>query len=103
MTTPVKEQEFVTCHVSVDRITLGTMPRSDDPQTVAMLKETITTLGLLNPLTVKRGEHDTFELLAGYHRLQAMKELGWTDVPVHVVAYEEKLQNEWAMIQENLS
>jgi ParB-like chromosome segregation protein Spo0J len=66
--TAVKEQEFVTCHVRVDRITLGTMPRPVDPQTVAILKETITTLGLLHPPTVKKGEHDTFELLAGYHR-----------------------------------
>jgi hypothetical protein len=101
--TAVKEQEFVTCHVRVDRITLGTMPRPVDPQTVAILKETITTLGLLHPPTVKKGEHDTFELLAGYHRFQAMKELGWTEIPVHVVAYDEDLKHEWAMIQENLS
>src|SRR5215813_7575826 len=102
-TTAVQEQEFVTCRVSIDRITLGATHRPDDPQTVTMLKETITTLGLLHPITVKKGENDTYELVAGYHRLQAVKELGWTDIPVRVVAYEDPLQNEWAMIQENLS
>jgi len=102
-TTAVKEQEFLTCRVSVDHITLGATHRPADPQNVARLKENITTLGLFHPLMVKKGEHDTFELVAGYDRLQAMKELGWTDIPVRVVAYEDPLQNEWAMIQENLS
>lgn len=45
------------------------------------LKQSIQNIGLLNPLTV----NTEGKLLAGRRRFQAVKELGWTEVPVRIL------------------
>lgn len=70
--------------------TLGRL-RDTDPRQVAALAESIKEVGLLNPITVYRREiirHgqkvDGYGLIAGAHRLEACKSLGWSEVPVLV-------------------
>ena len=101
MTTSTTKEQGSYETISIDRITLGTVQRPNDPQTVAMLKESIARGRLLHPITVKKGEDDTFELVTGYHRLLAIKELGWTEALVLVVE-QTALESEWTAIQENL-
>lgn len=64
---------------------------------VETLKLSIQELGLLNPLVV----NSDYELIAGYHRFQALKDLAFEEVDVQIVDYNE-LKKELAEIDENL-
>ena len=64
---------------------------------VDTLKKSIESIGLINPLTINKEN----ELLAGSRRFQAVTELGWTEVNVHVVD-RDLLQQELISIDENL-
>lgn len=45
------------------------------------LKESIKLYGLLNPITINKN----FELIAGERRLQATKQLGWTNINANII------------------
>lgn len=64
---------------------------------VESLKKSIEKVGLINPLTINTEN----ELLAGARRFQAITELGWTEVDVHVVD-RGALEQELISIDENL-
>lgn len=64
---------------------------------VAGLAESIAEVGLLNPLVI--AEDGT--LIAGLRRLEAVRSLGWTSVPVSIVRLSE-LDTQIAEIDENL-
>lgn len=61
------------------------------------LAESIHESGLLNPITVT----PDMRLIAGAHRLEACKQLGWDEIEVHVLALDD-LHAELAEIDENL-
>ena len=61
------------------------------------LIKSIETVGLINPITISQDK----ELLAGGRRYQAMKKLGWTEIPVQIVE-RNKLEQELISIDENL-
>ena len=64
---------------------------------VDTLKKSIEKVGLINPLTLNKNN----ELLAGARRFQAIGELGWSDVDVHIVD-RGLLEQELISIDENL-
>ena len=64
---------------------------------VDTLKKSIEKVGLINPITINKDN----ELLAGARRFQAITELGWTEVLVHVVD-RDILEQELISIDENL-
>lgn len=75
--------------------TMGRL-RDVDPDQVARLAESIGEVGLLNPITVYAREiirngqtADGYGLVAGAHRLQACKRLGWQEVPAVVVELDD--------------
>ena len=82
--------------VSIKRIQIREGRRSLDMGHVKELTDSIRELGLLNPLTIDR---ENF-LIAGLHRLEAVKALGWTDVECTVSSL-EGLAAELAEIDEN--
>lgn len=49
------------------------------------LKDSIQKMGLLNPIII----NEKNELISGFRRLEACKQLGWTDVEVIVVATQD--------------
>jgi len=66
--------------------------RDVDREQVARLAESIKEVGLLNPITlyrreiIRNGQHvDGYGLIAGAHRLEAVKSLGWQEVPAVIV------------------
>ena len=67
---------------------------------VEALAESIARLGLLNPITVVP-TGDCYRLVAGLHRLEACRRLGWTTIPATVATMGE-LAAELAQIDENL-
>lgn len=64
---------------------------------IEKLKKSIETVGLINPLVI----NDDNELIAGGRRYSALKELGYTEVPV-VRVHKNDLEQELISIDENL-
>ena len=58
-------------------------PRKDfDPEQLKELRESLSSSGLLQPVTVRRAADggELYELIAGERRLRAAQELGWTTI-----------------------
>ena len=64
---------------------------------VTSLKNSIENVGLIHPVTVNQDD----ELLAGARRFQAVRDLGWDEIPVQVVERDVLVQ-ELISIDENL-
>ncbi len=64
---------------------------------VSALKKSLESVGLIHPVTINQDD----ELLAGARRFQAVRELGWEDIPVQVVERDALVQ-ELISIDENL-
>ncbi len=64
---------------------------------VEALKKSLDSVGLIHPVTINTED----ELLAGARRFQAASELGWEDIPVHIVD-RDRLVQELISIDENL-
>ena len=82
--------------VSVKEINTKEGRRRLDVGHVGELVDSIRELGLLNPITIDKESN----LIAGLHRLEAVKRLGWTEVECTVSSL-EGLQAELAEIDEN--
>lgn len=83
--------------VPIGKIQIKEGRRSLDAGHVKELADSIQELGLLNPLTIDRD----YVLIAGLHRLEAVKALGWEDVECTVSSL-EGLVAELAEIDENI-
>lgn len=70
--------------------------RGADQKAVQELADSISRVGLLNPITVDQG----YNLIAGLHRLEAAKRLGWVEIKCTVSSL-EGLQATLAEIDEN--
>lgn len=64
---------------------------------VAELAESIKEIGLINSITL----NEDLELIAGLHRLEACKSLGWSEIPATVLSLNE-IDLQIATIDENL-
>lgn len=82
--------------INIDAIQIGSGRREALPDAVRELADSIKTVGLLNPITVDRD----YILIAGLHRLEAVKLLGWKKIECNVSSL-EGLQAELAEIDEN--
>lgn len=71
--------------------------READQEAVGKLADSIDELGLINPITVDQ----EYTLIAGLHRLEAAKRLGWTEIECTVSSLDGLLA-ELAEIDENL-
>jgi len=71
--------------------------READQDAVQKLADSISKVGLLNPITVDQ----EYTLIAGLHRLEAAKRLGWTEIECTVKSLDGLLA-ELAEIDENL-
>lgn len=54
-----------------------------DLEKFELLKQNIALIGLTNPVQI-RPENGGYELIAGHHRLEAVKQLGWTIIPAKI-------------------
>jgi hypothetical protein len=83
--------------IPIVRVRVGARKRPLDSAKVAELAASIAELGLLQPIGVRPDG----TLVYGYHRLEACKQLGWTEIPAVVVDGDD-LRAELAEISENL-
>ena len=85
-----KQAEMAAIMVPIGRVKLGANSSrmltklADDPDTKKLAAE-IKEVGLLHNLVVGPMDKDgKYELRAGFRRLEALKMLGWKEVPVHI-------------------
>ncbi len=82
--------------IQIFQIKVNDGRREVDPEAVQTLADSISKVGLLNPITVDQ----EYTLIAGLHRLEAAKLLGWTEIECTVSGL-EGLEAELAEIDEN--
>lgn len=82
--------------IPISEIRINPGRREALPERVAELAKSIAEVGLLNPVTIDRSN----TLIAGLHRLEAAKLLGWAEVDCTMSSL-EGLQAELAEIDEN--
>ena len=83
--------------VPIAQVQIGDRRRQLDAATVTALAGSISKVGLLQPIVVTEGR----ALIAGRHRLEACRSLGWETIPA-VVSSLGDLHRELAEIDENL-
>ena len=83
--------------IKISEIKVSPDRREADPESVQSLAKSIAVLGLLNPITIDQNH----ELVAGLHRLEAVKSLGWQEIRCNVCDF-DGLRKELAEIDENL-
>ena len=83
--------------IAINEIIIKEGRRDIDNAKVMELAESISKIGLLNPVTVTRKN----VLVAGLHRLMAAKSLGWTEIEANIIDA-DGLYAELAEIDENL-
>jgi ParB-like chromosome segregation protein Spo0J len=97
-TTPASQPPawFITSR-PIEAIQLGPRYRKDLGDLDSLVRS-IKDVGLLHPLVVTPpvGVRGDCELIAGRRRLEACRQLGWTEVPVHIVDLDRLVAGEYA-------
>ena len=83
--------------IPILQINVNTGRREADPEAVQKLADSISRVGLLNPITVDQ----EYTLIAGLHRLEAAKRLGWLEIECTIKNLDGLLA-QLAEIDENL-
>lgn len=65
-------------------IDIGERLRDPDPDHVAHIAESMAETGQRQPIEVRQLDNGEFRLIAGGHRLEAARSLGWADVEAYV-------------------
>ena len=82
--------------IPIEQIIVSPERRTASPEDVRKLADSISEIGLINPITVDRDYH----LIAGLHRLEAMKLLKWTEITCIVLDL-DGMQAQLVEIDEN--
>lgn len=92
-----------TIDVSKLRLSEINIRKSYDPNEIAELAQSITSVGLLTPLVVEHDEaNDQYEIVAGHRRFLALQSIGFTgSVICSVVSYESEAEVITTMLVEN--
>lgn len=88
--------------IAADKIHRSTQAAQIDEDRVSELMDSISRVGLINPISIYKYEFNAiYIVVAGNHRLAALKRLGWSEVPCIVVEIPE-LQRRMVTVDENL-
>ena len=83
--------------ININNIKINPGRREAMPEDIQRLSESVAEVGMMNPITVDAD----YTLVAGLHRLEAAKLLGWTEVEC-TVCWLDRLHAELAEIDENV-
>lgn len=86
--------------VPIDRIRVAASRRKVRREQVEDLARAMEEIGLKTPVTVMKSGKDRFDLVAGLHRLEAAKRLGWKTIACHVLLGDQRDAAHWE-ISEN--
>jgi hypothetical protein len=81
--------------VRVDEVLVGARHRKLDKGKVVVIAESINAIGLQTPISVYRDSEGHIHLVAGYHRLEAAKLLGWEEIDCIFVMLSESDRDLW--------
>lgn len=70
-----------------------------DPEELQSLADSISTHGIIQPLTVRRSENGFYQIIAGERRWRAARLAGLSEVPAIVIEADDKLATELALIE----
>lgn len=73
--------------------------RETDPEVVSNVAQSVKTLGLRTPISV-RALSTGFELIAGAHRVEAVRSLGWNTIPC-LITHDDNVRARLWSISEN--
>jgi len=85
--------------VPVDKIVIKDRARVEIGDDFEALKQSIKQRGLINPICVTK---EDFELVAGFRRLKACKELGWKKIEVKLFENLSSLEKKVLELEENI-
>ena len=94
--------------IALNRLISSNQPRPLLTEQVDVLSASIREIGLIQPITVTPSveisgiAEDGWKIVAGHHRVAAVRALGWTEIDAIVIDNEKNLQNELIEIDENL-
>ena len=75
-------------------------PREDfDPESLAELADSIRTLGIIQPLTLRRTAPDSYQIISGERRYRAAIAAGLTSVPAYVRQADDAAMLEMAIVE----
>lgn len=75
-------------------------PRTEfDPEALAELSQSIKLQGLIQPITVRRVNAHSYQLISGERRLRASKLAGLTNIPAYIRAANDQQMLEMALIE----
>ena len=83
--------------IKISEIKINPGRREAEPKAIEKLAKSIAAVGLMNPVTLDQNN----TLIAGLHRLEAAKLLGWTEIECTVMGMDD-VQAELAEIDENI-
>lgn len=83
--------------VKVSDVKVQTRLRATNEENIQQIAESIRRVGLINPISID----DDFNLIAGFHRLQAHKLLGLNEIPA-IISGQKELKARLQEIDENL-
>ena len=87
--------------LDIARIQVGQRKRKLDEGKVRSLAESFESIGQLQPITVEQCEYGNYRMIAGLHRLEAAKLLGWESIEAQEFEG-DAVAAELAEIDENL-
>lgn len=83
--------------IKISDIKINPGRREAEPKAIEELAKSISAVGLMNPVTLDQNN----TLIAGLHRLEAAKLLGWTEIECTAMGMDD-VQAELAEIDENI-
>lgn len=94
-----KDNEIHTLRISELQPRTGQPRKTFDSEALSQLADSISTHGLIQPIIVRRGVGDLYEIIAGERRWRASKMAGLTEVPVVVIEADDQKTDELSLIE----
>jgi ParB family chromosome partitioning protein len=94
-----KTTDVHTLRISELQPRAGQPRKNFDSEALSQLADSISTHGLIQPIIVRRGMGELYEIVAGERRWRASKMAGLTEVPVVVIEADDQKTDELALIE----
>ena len=94
-----KENDVHKLRISELQPRAGQPRKTFDSESLSQLADSISTHGLIQPIIVRRGIGELYEIVAGERRWRASKMAGLTEVPVVVIEADDQKTDELALIE----
>ena len=91
--------------IELDKISPNpNQPRRDfDPESLRELADSIAEIGIVQPITLRKMEDDTFQIIAGERRWRASKQAGLHTIPAYIRTADDENVMEMALIENAIS